>query len=244
MDTHYASVVLSTAESTQDEATARFTGEPVLVVSEHQTKGRGRADRVWIEPDRALFASLAFVPRWSPETWGRIPLVAAMAMRDVVADRLAIDLALKWPNDLMVGRAKAGGVLVEGSESHAVAGCGLNLWWFDPIPGATGLLDEDPGPSLAGEIAAIWVQRLLERMSADASLWGRHEFEMVCTTLGESVAFERGSGVATGVADDGSLLVDTGGGVIAVHGGEVRIEGTATLPSPPEPGGAATGESG
>lgn len=244
MDTHYASVVLSTAESTQDEAAARFSGEPLLVVAERQTKGRGRLDRVWLEPDRALFASLAFAPRWQRETWGRIPLVAGLAMRDAVADRLAIDVGLKWPNDLMVGSSKVGGILVESTGGRAVVGCGLDLWWRDPIPGAAGLLNEDPGPSLATEIAATWVQRLLERMGADPSLWGHHEYASACTTLGAPVAFEGGSGVATGVADDGALLVDTGEGVVAVHSGEVTIEGEATLPTPPVQGGAATEESG
>lgn len=242
MDTHYASLVLTTAESTQDEAATHFTGDPLLVVAEHQTRGRGRLDRAWLEPDRALFASLAFAPRWPEETWGRIPLVAALALREAVADRLAMDLALKWPNDLMIGEDKVGGILVEVSDGRAVVGCGLNLCWSDPIEGAAGLLVDDPGAGLAVEIAAAWVELLLVRMAADPSLWGHREYEQACTTLGSSVVFERGSGVAISVADDGSLLVDTGGGVIAVHSGEIRIDRTATLPTPPASGGSATEE--
>jgi BirA family transcriptional regulator, biotin operon repressor / biotin---[acetyl-CoA-carboxylase] ligase len=238
MDTHYASIVLSTAESTQDEAAARFTGGPFLVVADHQTAGRGRLDRVWVEPDRALFASLAFAPAWPAGAWGLIPLVAGLAMRQAIADRLGVDVDLEWPNDLMLGGDKVGGILVEASGERVVVGCGLNLWWADPIPHATGMLDSDPGPSLAGEIAAVWVLRFLERMSADPSLWGAKEYEAACTTLGESVTFEA-SGVATGIAEDGSLLVDIGEGVIAIHSGEIR---SATLPTPPDAGGATTEE--
>jgi BirA family transcriptional regulator, biotin operon repressor / biotin---[acetyl-CoA-carboxylase] ligase len=239
MDTHYASVVLSTAESTQDEAAARFGGDPVLVVAEHQTRGRGRLDRAWMEPDRALFASLAFVPAWPVATWGLIPLVAALAMREAVADRVGVDVELKWPNDLIAGSGKVGGILVEASASRVVVGCGLNLWWVDPIPGAAALLDDDPGSVLATEIAAVWVQRFLERMAADPALWGRHEYEAACTTMGQAVAFERASGIATGIEADGSLLVDTGEGVVAVYGG---ADHATTLPSPPAAGGGATEE--
>lgn len=239
MDTHYASVVLSTAESTQDEAAARFGGDPLLVVAEHQTKGRGRLDRDWVEPDRALFASLAFAPSWPAATWGLIPLVAALAMREAVADRLGVEVALKWPNDLMTERGKVGGILVEGSADRVVVGCGLNLWWLDPIPGAAALLDGDPGPEPGAEVAARWVQRFLERMAADPALWGRHEYEAVCTTLGQAVAFERVSGTAVGIEADGALLVDTGEAVVTVYSAERRA---ATLPSPPLPGGAATEE--
>lgn len=239
MDTHYASVVLSTAESTQDEAASRFSGEPVLVVAEHQTMGRGRLDRVWLEPDRALFASLAFMPDWPVATWGRIPLVAGLAMRRAVADRLGIDVDLKWPNDLMKGSGKVGGILVEGAADRVVVGCGLNLWWTDPTPGAAALLDSDPGPDRATEIAAVWVQGFLERMAADPSLWGRHEYEAACITLGRAVAFEGVSGIATRIEADGSMIVDTGHGVVAVYGG---ANATTTLPSPPHAGGAATEE--
>jgi BirA family biotin operon repressor/biotin-[acetyl-CoA-carboxylase] ligase len=239
MDTHYASVVLSTAESTQDEAADRFAGEPVLVVAEHQTSGRGRLDRVWLEPDRALFASLAFLPEWPVATWGLIPLVAGLAMRQAVADRLGTDLELKWPNDLMTGSDKVGGILVEGSSDRVVVGCGLNLWWPDAISGAAALFDGDPGPEPATEISGVWVQGFLERMAADPSLWGRHEYEAACVTLGQPVAFEQVSGIATRIEVDGSMVVDTGDGVVAVYGGG---HGATTLPSPPPAGGDATEE--
>ena len=59
MATRYAVVELDTTGSTQDEARDRFKGpQPILVVSRHQTSGRGRLGRVWEDPDRALLASL------------------------------------------------------------------------------------------------------------------------------------------------------------------------------------------
>ena len=231
MDTHYASVMLATAESTQDEAATRFTGEPLLVVADRQTKGRGRFDREWVEPDRALFASLAFAPSWPPADWGLITLVAAMAMRDAIGEAVSVEIGLRWPNDLMKGDDKVGGILVEASGDRVVVGCGVNLWWREPIEAAAGVLAADPGPETAADLAARWTTRFLERMAAEPALWGRHEYEAACTTVGREVAYERGAGTAVGVDDDGSLLVETPDGVIAVHSGEIRV---ATLPAPKE----------
>ena len=226
MDTHYASVVLPTAESTQDEAATRFTGEPLLVVAGHQTTGRGRFDREWVEPDRALFASLAFEPWWPVGDWGPLPLVAGLAMRDAIDATFSIDVGLRWPNDLISGRAKVGGILVEASGARVVVGCGVNLWWAEPIEGAAGIVEADPGPDVAVDLAATWTVRFLERMAAGSTLWGRHEYESASTTLGQEVAYERGGGVAVGVDDSGALLIDTADGVISVHSGEIRVDGS------------------
>jgi biotin-(acetyl-CoA carboxylase) ligase len=69
-------------------------------------------------------------------------------------------------------------------------------------------------------------------MSADPDCWGHHEYERACVTVGQTVAFAGRGGTAVGIDDDGSLLVDTGGGVVAVHAGEIRV-GT-TLPDATE----------
>lgn len=226
MDTHYASLVLPTAESTQDEAAARFSGEPLLVVAARQTRGRGRFDRTWVEPDRAMFASLALAPSWPEENWGLIPLVAGLALREAIAESVSIEVALRWPNDLMASAGKIGGILVEASGERVVVGCGVNLWWADTIDGAAALLDLDPGPDVALELAAVWARAFLERIAAEPAHWGKHEYEAACVTLGQEVAYERGNGVAAAIDDSGALLVDTAGGVIAVHSGEIRIDGS------------------
>lgn len=241
MDTHYASVALEIVDSTQDEAAARFISRPVLVVAERQSKGRGRLDRVWVEPDRGLFSSLAFAPEWPPARYPLIPLVAGLAMRQALAEDFGVAVDLRWPNDLMVGADKVGGVLVESDDERVVVGCGVNLFWIDPVEGGAGVAQDDPGPSAAADLAARWAGRFLERMNAAPDLWGHREYEEACITVGRPVAYERGSGTAVGIDPDGSLLVETGDGVIAVHAGDIRIG--ATLPRLPLHGGADTEES-
>jgi BirA family biotin operon repressor/biotin-[acetyl-CoA-carboxylase] ligase len=159
-------------------------------------------------------ASLAFEADWPVRRRGLIPLVAGLAARQA----LGSPVRLKWPNDLVVGELKVGGILVEAVGDVVVAGVGVNLWWPDPIEGAGALLGADPGPEAADWIADHWASALLERLAAGPDRWGRAEYLEACLTLGARVlAGEAGPGVASDIGDDGSLLVATDdGSIVAV----------------------------
>lgn len=217
MATPYVVIDLASAASTQDEAASRFEGEPLLVVARVQRSGRGRSGREWIHAPRALAASVALEPGWAPQRWGPLPLIAGLAARDA----LGSDVSLKWPNDLLIGSAKVGGILTEASGSVAIVGLGVNLWWPDPIEGAGALFVEDPGAEAAPLMAHTWAARLLERIGAGPDAWGRDEYASCCSTVGEEITWEPGGrGKATGIGPDGELIVD--GGRIELRSGEVR----------------------
>lgn len=224
MDTHYDIVRLATVASTQDEARnkAADSGAPALVVATEQTAGRGRQSRVWTQPDRGMFASLAFASEWDETDRTLIPLVAAVAMRRVIGDRYDTAIDLKWPNDLIIERKKVGGILVEASGNSVIVGCGINLWWVDPIDGATSLLDEDPGTNAASRLAESWAGSFLALLEDGAQRWPRSEYEQASTTLGSQVYWDDQHGCAVGIARDGALIVDQGGVEIELRSGEVH----------------------
>jgi BirA family biotin operon repressor/biotin-[acetyl-CoA-carboxylase] ligase len=224
MDTHYDIVRLATVPSTQDEARNRAAdgGAPTLVVTTEQTAGRGRQSRVWTQPDRGMFTSLAFVSEWAAPDRTLLPLVAAVAMRRVIADRYGAGVDLKWPNDLMIQRKKVGGILVEASDNSVVVGCGINLWWADPIEGAISLLDEDPGTNAASRLAESWAGSFLALIEDGAQRWPRTEYEQASITLGSQVYWDDHHGRAIGIASDGALIVDKEGVVIELRSGEVH----------------------
>ena len=139
------------------------------MVAGRQTEGRGRSQRTWESAPRAMAASLAFRPTWEIGSWPLIPLVAGLAAADV----LGRDVGLKWPNDLLVGEDKVGGILVEGSGGVLVVGCGLNLWWPDPPDGVGALWSDDPGPEAVVDTATAWADRLLQRLADRPGDWGR-----------------------------------------------------------------------
>lgn len=224
MATPYDIFRLATVESTQDEARnlVADSGAPVLVVASEQLSGRGRQGRTWTEPDRGMFASLAFFSRWEPDALTLIPLIAAVAMRAAVSNRFKIEVDLRWPNDLMLDGRKAGGILVEVSGSTVVVGCGVNLWWADPVAGAASLLGGDPGADAPSRLAESWAGSLLAFVEDGPQAWPRAEYERACVTLSRNVYWEGGEGRAMAIAVDGALVVDEDGVDVILHSGEVH----------------------
>src|SRR5439155_8468369 len=119
--------------------------EFALVGAAHQTAGRGRRGRGWEDvPGGALMFSFVLRPLLAPDDAGLLPLLAGAAMALAAAAVAGADVRCKWPNDLMLGEAKAGGVLAEsavGGEAlaYVVIGVGVNLVSPEGVPGATGL---------------------------------------------------------------------------------------------------------
>lgn len=238
MDIPYVIVERSTVDSTQDVAAAEFAarGRPVLVVAARQRAGRGRIGRPWWNADRAVACSFAFTPPWPTEDWPLVPLVAALAARDAVAETCRRDVELKWPNDLVVPEGKVGGLLAEGTDGRLVVGLGVNLWWADPPSGAAGLCPTDPGPRLGPRLARRWVDGLLRRLARPPREWGHDEYRAVCSTIGSAVTWRRVRGRAIDVSSSGALLIETPEGVVEVTAGDV-FEGAATMPGTAEKGG-------
>jgi len=218
MATPYVRVELGTVISTQREARARFEGLPLLVTAEGQTGGRGRLGRDWIQAPRAVSASLAVEPGWPESRMGVLPLIAGLAAGEAAGK----SVSLKWPNDLILGGRKIGGILIEAAGPLVVVGFGLNLWWPDPIEGAGALLGIDPGPRVPGRVAEQWADDFLERMAKGPGGWGREEYSSACSTLGMQITWEPdGSGTAVAIGGDGGLVVSTPGGEVVLDSGEI-----------------------
>src|SRR6266571_151982 len=91
-----------------------------LVAAGHQTAGRGRLGRTWSsEPGGSLLFSLVLRPDMQPEDVGLLTLAAGVAMAAACKDEAALEVRCKWPNDLLLGDRKVGGIL---SESRVVEG--------------------------------------------------------------------------------------------------------------------------
>ena len=219
MATPYSLLVYDEVTSTQDLASVALRQGPVLVVAGRQTEGRGRSQRTWESAPRAMAASFGFRPEWEIGSWPLIPLVAGLAAAAVLGG----DVGLKWPNDLLLGENKVGGILVEASGDALVAGCGVNLWWPSPPDGVVARWDADPGSGAAVEIATAWADQLIERLSAGPENWGRSEYLDLSATVGRRLAWEpRGEGTAVDVDDSGALIVETTKGRDRLVAGEVR----------------------
>ncbi|MBC8011206.1 MAG: biotin--[acetyl-CoA-carboxylase] ligase [Burkholderiales bacterium] len=99
------------------------------VRAETQTAGRGRTGRHWVSDPGGLWLS-AVLPCPGPrEAWSMLPLAAGWAVIAALADLGVSDLRLRWPNDILAGRRKLAGLLVERhTPDTAVVGIGLNVF--------------------------------------------------------------------------------------------------------------------
>lgn len=110
-------------------------GEPhgSLVIAEEQTGGRGRAGRSWIsEKSAGIYCSLILRPPIPPAHAPLLTLVAGLAARDAAAEELDSVPDIRWPNDLLAGGRKFGGILTEMHAEpdrihYAVVGIGINV---------------------------------------------------------------------------------------------------------------------
>ena len=213
----------ATAVAMATEGTAAWT----LVAAGHQTAGRGRRGRAWVDrPGRALMFSVVLRPAIEPETIGLVSLAAGAAMAEAASEASGRGVGCKWPNDLMVGESKVGGILGEvemtarGVE-HVVVGIGVNL---DPPEGvagagAVGGVDEEA-------LLTAFLQRF-QPMIGGAPEEILNRWRDVSATLGRrveatTVGGDTASGVAADLDETGALLVETDEGVVRVAFGEIH----------------------
>jgi BirA family biotin operon repressor/biotin-[acetyl-CoA-carboxylase] ligase len=231
--------ILPELDSTNTELMRRARAgrlEPVLLVAERQTAGRGRLGREW---HSAIGDSLTFslgLPL-SPPDWSGLSLAVGVS----VAESLHKNLQLKWPNDLWLtgggGDRKLGGILVEtasvGNQRYAAIGVGINVAARDGAGLATPpacLHELDPGldaPQALLRLVPALVQTVLAfgqfgfapfqaRFNARDVLRER----AVRVTDGQNGVLE---GTAHGVGESGALLVHTALGMKQITSSEVSV---------------------
>lgn len=211
-------------------------GEPegLVVVTEEQSAGRGRLDRVWEAPrGTSLTFSILLRPEVPPASWTWIPLLTGYALQAALADRVP-EVTLKWPNDVMVAEHKLAGILVERVETDlgpaAVIGIGLNVnQTRDELPTeiATSLrieLEEsfDRNPLLVQVLGSF--KALLPLLDEPEVL--RAAYTDVCATVGRTVDVhlpggETVRGEVLDLDQYGALVLSTGEGTFTAHAGDV-----------------------
>lgn len=227
--------VTRSTNATALELAEAGTPEWTLVAAAHQTAGRGRLGRVWRdEPGRALMFSLVLRPELPPDRSGLLPLLAGAAMAGACREAAGVDAGCTWPNDIVVGGRKAGGILAEAKVSegridHVVLGIGVNLGGGPTdVPGATGVGDVDTAALLSAFLRAFRGRyQPAHPAFAGAVLAAYRE---VSVTLGAEVRAttvdgRTVQGRAADLDETGSLIIETGTGREVVAFGEVaRLE--------------------
>jgi BirA family transcriptional regulator, biotin operon repressor / biotin---[acetyl-CoA-carboxylase] ligase len=229
-------------DSTNDlakELAARGAPEGAVVVAEAQTGGRGRLGREWDSPPGVgLYVSLVLRPMLPPLELPQITLTTAVAVVRAVRRVAAVAPGIKWPNDLLLGGKKLGGILTEmETESdrirHVVVGLGLNVNnpGFPPelATTATSLTLALGGTFSRVLLLKAWLEEfeaLYDRFLNQGFPEILEEWKGAAVTLGTAVTVRQGpreiSGLALDVAADGALLLRTASGeMVRVTSGEI-----------------------
>lgn len=222
---------------TETDSTNRFLmenppsrpGALRLCCAEWQSAGRGRLERRWVSPlGSGICMSAAWVYEGTPQNFTAMSLAAGAAIAEAIAAQCAVDVQLKWPNDIVWNGRKLGGVLVESRiESHGlchvVIGIGINVAvpeavlagvsdWQD---GAVDIRTASNGETssrnaLAARIAAALGALLSSFERNEAALW-LQSWRRLDYLRGKAIRVGTETisinGFADGIDDDGALLV-------------------------------------
>jgi BirA family biotin operon repressor/biotin-[acetyl-CoA-carboxylase] ligase len=228
-------ILLDKVDSTNSEAERHLAAGsrlPLVILAREQTQGRGRRGRVWHSPAAGnLYGTFVFRPKLEPARLQDFTLWMGLNICELVSNFTKLEPGLKWPNDLHVNGRKAGGMLTEARVDadqirDLVFGLGLNLNVRpEDLPRdlqrtAIALAGAAGAPVEVNRFAAALITRVLaaygQFVEGDyrdkfAELWQRFDVlrgQTVSVTQGDRTV----SGTATGIDDEGSLIVRTGPG--------------------------------
>ena len=234
-------------QSTNDVVMQRLVesqSTAILCAAEMQTAGKGRRGRRWISPfGRNVYLTYGrFIGRQLSELGG-LSLVVGMVVVDVLRAMGLERVGLKWPNDILLGGGKLGGILLELRASDAggiglVAGVGLNLALnvkeslsIDQPWSAINSQLEMPRNVLLGALGGRIVNAIqaFEDVGFDSFAEKWSEYNLY---TGQQVNVIRGSeiisGIDCGVDQEGNLLLRTGAGLEVHNSGEVSMRPVIT----------------
>ena len=195
-----------------------------------QDAGRGRQGRQWQSLDGNFFGST--IVQLGPDDPPAPSLALAAGLALIEATDIAAPgrgLLLKWPNDLMLGGGKLGGILLERSGDRVVAGFGVNLAMaprIDDRPtadlGAT-IPPQVFAPLLAGSFARLLAAWRSAEPGAFAHAWLARAHPIGTPLTVHSGADETVSGSFAGIDPDGALRLDINGRIKVVRAGDVTL---------------------
>jgi BirA family biotin operon repressor/biotin-[acetyl-CoA-carboxylase] ligase len=217
--------VVDITGSTQDDLMQLVSSNQAIaksvIASEYQSAGRGRLDRSF---DAASMSALTFSmyiePKVDKAEWSFLTLLAALSVREALA---SLDdsshVAVKWPNDLIIGEKKCAGIIAQATAKGVIIGIGINVGMNEselPVPTATSLAIEN----FQVLDRNIILGAILNHFEVNLQIWelGKSfiaEYKEASSTVGADVEVLLPSGVsikstAIGVSDAGELILESG----------------------------------
>jgi BirA family biotin operon repressor/biotin-[acetyl-CoA-carboxylase] ligase len=236
---HYSPATDSTNSDALQAARSAAPHGSVYLADE-QRAGRGRGDHAWHSAaGEGLYVSVLLRPPIPALRLPLMPLAAGLAAADAIRAVASLSVDLRWPNDLLIGPRKTGGILVEskisgGAVDFAVVGIGINVhqesFDFDLTTPATSL-DLEAGRAVSRQHLLVGLLKSLEREAlglADATAG-----VTIPARVEQASSWIRGRqvevhgpqacmGVTAGLDEHGFLRVRSAHGLVTVQTGGIR----------------------
>ena len=192
-----------------------------VIATEFQSDGRGRLDRTFEAPAQsALLFSFYIKPRNQRSEWGFIPLIAGLSLvRTITTIDTAMNVSLKWPNDLIINEKKCAGIIAQTTNEGIVIGIGLNVSITPnelPVSTATSLAIE--GSTITDR--DLLLSHLLNTFAELFEAWEEgsellDEYASASSTIGKKVRIELPGGenleaTVARISHTGELVLDDG----------------------------------
>ena len=237
---HFAAV---TGSTNSDALAAAGNGAPhgSVYLADEQTAGRGRGNHAWHSVSgQGLYVSVLLRPALPREHLSLLPLAAGLAAAAAIHTVTGIPIDLRWPNDLLIGPLKTGGILVESRSSSSsltqavIVGIGINVHQrqFDPgLSTPATSLDVAAGRIVSRRQLLVALLKSLQREtsgmadSAAAQAIPARIAQVSSWVSGRRVQVhgpQACTGITAGLDAHGFLLVRTSGGLVQVQTGGIR----------------------
>jgi BirA family biotin operon repressor/biotin-[acetyl-CoA-carboxylase] ligase len=242
-----------TGATNSDAVAAARLGAPhgSVYFSDEQLAGRGRGDHGWISAaGEGLYVSVLLRPQIPAARLAFLPFAAGLAAADAIRTVSALEIDLRWPNDLLIGPRKTGGILVEsGNDSkglphavvpYAVVGIGINVHQrtFPPdLATPATSLDLETNRHIARPALLLALLKSLQQEAL--ALANSDAAKKIATRVEKASTWIRGrrvevhgpqacSGVTAGLDENGFLRVATAAGLVTVQTGGLRAESASS----------------
>jgi nicotinate-nucleotide pyrophosphorylase (carboxylating) len=216
----FESIVASTNDLAFSKAEEKGV-EPVLVVAEEQSHGRGRRGDRWLAPrGSALLLSLAVSPKIDTRRSALVSPAAAIAVAEALQIECGLDARVKWPNDVWIGAKKIAGILLEsraigGGTTRIVVGAGINVnqhaAWFkgQGLAPATSAAAETGRTFSRSKILATWLAKfaeLIEKLEREDFAYVQKRFDELSYLDGRWVTLDCGGRITSGIVQRIDLI--------------------------------------
>ena len=218
-------------DSTNDEAKRRnINSEFDIIIAEEQFKGRGRRGNKWYSPNsQNIYMTLSTENLISFEPTSLITgVICKNSIKNV---NNAIDVSLKWPNDILYKNKKVGGILVEKehyeNKIKTIIGIGINLslnnkksWWGD--------LSEFNLQEQRNDLIVEIINNLIKAFDEKNNDW-KEEWLNSCMHINQKIEIyddkRKKNAIFVGIDDLGNALIETDNGIEVYKSGQISIKG-------------------